>query len=553
MQKTEAQPRQPQSHPAARPDKNGARESSQGRRISQLEAMAQGDSRSAAQRRMMGMIHNSPRMAAQRHQLDGISAGIAPHVDAAEALEPQVTQREEIPTDENNTGLPDTLKTGIESLSGVSMDSVQVHYNSSQPAQLNALASTQGTNIHIAPGQEQHLPHEAWHVVQQAQGRVKPTLQMKDGAPINDDPALEHEADTLGAQAALAGAARENVHGASADVRTPNTDITQLKITAAVPAGTRIMVAHTSAEDTGDIGTVVRESHSERDCMVVVFDSEPDEQYRVYFHEINVLSTPTSNAGPLPSDDSKLKDMLIGQVNKAISDALDGLRSVMSTDTTQTHGVEHMMPEMQLAKCLELSETATAEAAASCLYTSYFYEPLNKHLRKIPTDQLRPEVEQLVHTVHALLKRAYRSTATTKTSRWYRMELKSEWLGGKSKGSLVPFLGFTSMHPNLAGVNSMWPDIENGTFGDVTRVALLVFEGVTKTLEPDPKYFPNEREEVMESGASARVERMYQTHWPEDSDTQWVVHVYHLGVPPGTTIEPQVTINFMSSGYLEER
>jgi hypothetical protein len=27
------------------------------------------------------------------------------------------------------------------------------------------------------PGQEQHLPHEAWHVVQQKQGRVKPTGQ----------------------------------------------------------------------------------------------------------------------------------------------------------------------------------------------------------------------------------------------------------------------------------------------------------------------------------------------------------------------------------------
>ncbi|MDE2389436.1 MAG: DUF4157 domain-containing protein [Betaproteobacteria bacterium] len=101
----------------------------------------------------------------------------------------------------NNTGLPDNLKSGIESLSGLSMDSVRVHYNSSQPAQLNALAYAQGTDIHVAPGQEQHLPHEAWHVVQQAQGRVQPTMQMKEGIPINDDKGLEHEADVMGAKA----------------------------------------------------------------------------------------------------------------------------------------------------------------------------------------------------------------------------------------------------------------------------------------------------------------------------------------------------------------
>ena len=101
----------------------------------------------------------------------------------------------------NRTGLPDGLKSGVESLSGMSLDSVNVHYNSSQPAQLNALAYTQGDDIHVAPGQEQHLPHEAWHVVQQAQGRVKPTTQMKDGVPIKDDAGLEHEADVLGAKA----------------------------------------------------------------------------------------------------------------------------------------------------------------------------------------------------------------------------------------------------------------------------------------------------------------------------------------------------------------
>jgi hypothetical protein len=101
----------------------------------------------------------------------------------------------------NRTGLPDGLKAGVESLSGISLDSVNVHYNSSQPAQLNALAYTQGSDIHVAPGQEGHLPHEAWHVVQQAQGRVQPTMQMKDGVRVNDDQGLEQEADVMGRRA----------------------------------------------------------------------------------------------------------------------------------------------------------------------------------------------------------------------------------------------------------------------------------------------------------------------------------------------------------------
>lgn len=100
----------------------------------------------------------------------------------------------------NRTGLPDQLKTGIENLSGYSMDTVRVYYNSPKPAQLNALAYTQGTDIHVAPGQERHLPHEAWHVVQQMQGRVHPTTHMY-GASLNCDPSLEHEADRMGTQA----------------------------------------------------------------------------------------------------------------------------------------------------------------------------------------------------------------------------------------------------------------------------------------------------------------------------------------------------------------
>lgn len=104
------------------------------------------------------------------------------------------------PIQRNETGMPDNLKVGIENLSGFSMDDVRVHYNSSKPATVQALAYTQGTDIHIAPGQEKHLPHEAWHVAQQMAGRVSPTTNI-NGMPVNDNAELEHEADVMGEKA----------------------------------------------------------------------------------------------------------------------------------------------------------------------------------------------------------------------------------------------------------------------------------------------------------------------------------------------------------------
>ena len=104
----------------------------------------------------------------------------------------------------NDTGMPDSLRSGIESLSGMDMSAVRVHRNSDKPAQLNAHAYAQGTDIHLAPGQERNLPHEAWHVVQQMQGRVQATEQMKN-VGINNSVDLEHEADVMGRKADVIG------------------------------------------------------------------------------------------------------------------------------------------------------------------------------------------------------------------------------------------------------------------------------------------------------------------------------------------------------------
>lgn len=96
--------------------------------------------------------------------------------------------------------LPKQLKLALEFLSGYSMDDVKVHYNSDKPKAIQAHAYAQGKDIFLAPGQEAHLAHEAWHIVQQKQGRVVAT-QTLNGAQINDDSRLEEEATEMGNKA----------------------------------------------------------------------------------------------------------------------------------------------------------------------------------------------------------------------------------------------------------------------------------------------------------------------------------------------------------------
>lgn len=104
-------------------------------------------------------------------------------------------------------GLPDGLRSGIEALSGVDMSGVKVERGSSEPSRLGALAYAKGDTIHMAPGQESLLPHEAWHVAQQRQGRVTGDTQLAGGATANTDGGLEREADVMGARAAELGGA----------------------------------------------------------------------------------------------------------------------------------------------------------------------------------------------------------------------------------------------------------------------------------------------------------------------------------------------------------
>ena len=104
--------------------------------------------------------------------------------------------------------MPAEVRGKMEAAFGVDFSRVRIHEGSHAQA-IGALAYTQGTDIHFAPGQyqphsqraQQLLGHELTHVVQQSRGRVRTTSQAS-GRYINDDVQLEREADEMGARAA---------------------------------------------------------------------------------------------------------------------------------------------------------------------------------------------------------------------------------------------------------------------------------------------------------------------------------------------------------------
>ncbi len=103
--------------------------------------------------------------------------------------------------------LPSPVRSKMERALGTDLSRVRIHQGE-EAESVGALAYTRGTDLHFqrgaydptsAPGQRL-LGHELAHVVQQAQGRV--ASPAGGGAPINDDPRLEAEAEAAGARAA---------------------------------------------------------------------------------------------------------------------------------------------------------------------------------------------------------------------------------------------------------------------------------------------------------------------------------------------------------------
>lgn len=107
--------------------------------------------------------------------------------------------------------LPDDVRAQMEQRLGADFSAVRIH-EGGQAAAVGARAYTQGTDVYFAPGEydphgargQELLGHELVHVMHQGRGPVGATGDL-DGAAVNDDPALEREADEGGARAARGG------------------------------------------------------------------------------------------------------------------------------------------------------------------------------------------------------------------------------------------------------------------------------------------------------------------------------------------------------------
>lgn len=242
--------------------------------------------------------------------------------DISSAFNSQIFQPEpkekSATTNKNTTGLPDNLKNGIETLSGFSMDDVKVHYNSDKPGKINALAYTQGSDIHVARGQEKHLPHESWHVIQQKQGRVNNGVQLKGSTKLNTDTSLEREADLMGQKAlnlkngGIQGSfgnfptkkdksGSDNPTSGIVSMAFPSGEVIQAKIIGTVKSDTHLRMDPNTDTQVGvkrkvfsgfsnlEKGESVFEVKNQDEDILAVDDERP-EQEQVSFKRVNVLT-----------------------------------------------------------------------------------------------------------------------------------------------------------------------------------------------------------------------------------------------------------------------
>lgn len=110
---------------------------------------------------------------------------------------------------DSNAALPNDVQAKMENSFDTDFSDVDIHTESQTAKNMGALAFTQGSNVHFAPGQfkpdtrqgQELIGHEFAHVVQQRQGRVEANTQVGK-FPVNNNTQLEAEADVLGQKAA---------------------------------------------------------------------------------------------------------------------------------------------------------------------------------------------------------------------------------------------------------------------------------------------------------------------------------------------------------------
>ncbi len=248
-----------------------------------------------------------------------------------------------------SSALPEQLRQKMERSLGHDLSDLRISEDA-QAAQLGAAAYTRGTNVHFAPGMYQPhsqqgqaiIGHELAHVVQQRIGRVKPTA----ANGINADPALEHEADLAGTQAAQG--------------------------------------------QQGDIAASLQNSSSGGGTAIQMFSLsalKPSDERKKALKKygMNLLSTGASGAGSILSSvlGSALQGGNSGDIFNAFKEsgtkaagtlgksALSGFQGVLHPGQTDTGKADAATPEVSAAPAANTkTETSTGETTAATEATS---------------------------------------------------------------------------------------------------------------------------------------------------------------------------------------
>ncbi|MGB3183728.1 MAG: DUF4157 domain-containing protein [Cyclobacteriaceae bacterium] len=314
--------------------------------LAQLQALSHNGPKGQAMAQLQAKSANSPHAQSIAQLQDKANAAAAPSPGAKSS----------------NSDLPAQLQQNMEAMSGVSLAGTKVHTNSSAPAQLNAHAYAQGSDIHLAPGQGQHLPHEAWHVVQQKQGRVQPTKQMKGKTAINDDAGLEKEADVMGAKAAGG--------------MTPSAGTTQLMKTQAGSGSGGIVQRQLATDKLNVVGETHNESDLRRESEIaytkdgVGHDAGYWQEHKFKLEDADDFGDPTqlrleyainkfitviessykTNMKILPKTDPIVKNAYVNSLKKIIPSMIELCNTVIQTMAGQAKLYKNGTQQLTLSK-----------------------------------------------------------------------------------------------------------------------------------------------------------------------------------------------------------
>lgn len=302
----------------------------------------------------------------------------------------QLTEKTEAPKKKPDlTGIPVQVQENFENYSGLSFDDVRVHYNSDKPAQLQSLAYTQGSEVHIAPGQEKHLKHELGHVVQQKQGLVSPTSEI-NGQRINESPVLERGADLIASETAAYGdnASRTESPPKNAGANTP---VFQFIRAVPTPPKSRELPPEKAIEDTGSKASDAAETVDKPADSGTPGDatSEPPSQslamppsleIPTYNYKPNPLAMPPSLEEPISTD--------------AFSAAFAGLQKKVDKlnadfDTAKTSADGSLANAISVLKTVNINDAQSVEKDKRIIEHAAI-----EHNSDIATDETLPQTKE---------------------------------------------------------------------------------------------------------------------------------------------------------------